>query len=682
MMAKAARLARTLLLIAVPPFLLLHFLIQDSLSNARDRAQERTVAVARLASCAAHERFAGLVRYMESHVREPGLRDAVQVRDSERVREELRRISSPQGMIDRMFVTDRSGTEWSDYPHDPTVIGRDFSHRDWYQGVRSSQASYISHIYQRMAAPREYVVAIATPIPGDGGILVAQTTVPSLESELRDAVGSWGGSLSLVDREGRSSGPIPAGGGFISARADIPIMGGSIVAQQDAGREFAEVHRMAQAMYLLGSVLALILGLAGHMFFEARRRRLETLSMTKVQLQRSRDELEQRVRDRTAELAQANDRLRQEIDRRLGLAAIIDSAHDAVVGCDLEGNILSWNPAAEQLYGFSPVEEFGRPVSSLAMPLRKNEMEVAFLQAQKGEPVLPFDSEHRRKNGMAVDVSVTVSPIRDSIGQVTGVSVVARDITVHKRVDRMKDEFISVVSHELRTPLTSIYGSLRLIQGSSAGKVSEDVAVLIDMACRNSERLSRLVGDILDISRIESGQITLTLVPVDLMAIAEQAIAANQGYFEQHGVRCSIGSRIEGFRVLVDPDRLMQVLANLLSNAAKFSPSGEAVQVDVALRDGYARVSVTDHGPGIPELFRARVFHKFAQADSSDVRSRGGTGLGLSIAKSLIEKLGGRIGFDSTPGFATTFYVELPEWKRPVKSSRRPTPATAESPQT
>jgi PAS domain S-box-containing protein len=241
------------------------------------------------------------------------------------------------------------------------------------------------------------------------------------------------------------------------------------------------------------------------------------------------------------------------------------------------------------------------------------------------------------------------------------VLAIIRDISERKAADRMKNEFISTVSHELRTPLTSILGSLGLVKGGVAGEVSVQARAMLEIAHKNSERLVRLINDILDIEKIESGKMAFRIEPTDLMALVEHAVEANRTFGEQFDVSFVVRDALPRALVHVDSDRLMQVMTNLLSNAAKFSPRGGVVSVSVARRGETVRVAVSDTGPGIPEDFRHRMFQKFAQADSSDTRQKGGTGLGLSISKAIVERLGGEIGFETTPGVGSTFYFDLPE---------------------
>ncbi len=245
-------------------------------------------------------------------------------------------------------------------------------------------------------------------------------------------------------------------------------------------------------------------------------------------------------------------------------------------------------------------------------------------------------------------------------GTVVGFYVMATDVTALKQIDRIKSEFVSTVSHELRTPLTSIRGSLGLIAGGVGGQLPDAVKKLVDIAKNNCERLIRLINDILDIEKIESGKMQLDLQETALKPLLAQTLVANEGFGAAKNVSLRLFCPDESLQVLADSDRLTQVLTNLLSNAMKFSPPNETVEVHV-LRAGLGvRVEVRDRGPGIPDEFRKRIFQKFSQADSSDTRQVAGTGLGLNISRAIVERLGGSIGFESETGAGTTFFFELP----------------------
>ena len=248
---------------------------------------------------------------------------------------------------------------------------------------------------------------------------------------------------------------------------------------------------------------------------------------------------------------------------------------------------------------------------------------------------------------------------RDAAGRPLRVTGTNSDITARKLVEQMKTEFVATVSHELRTPLTVIVGALALLKKELSAPTPEQ-KMMLAMASENSARLQSLVNDMLDFEKITSGAASFAVQPVALAPFLHRALELNRVYAERFNVRYELRSPLPALSVQADPDRLMQVVTNLLSNAAKFSPPNAVVSLATSIADGHVRISVTDRGPGVPPGFRARIFEKFAQADSSDARQKGGTGLGLSISKAIIEKLGGRIGYESEPGQGATFYFELP----------------------
>jgi PAS domain S-box-containing protein len=250
-------------------------------------------------------------------------------------------------------------------------------------------------------------------------------------------------------------------------------------------------------------------------------------------------------------------------------------------------------------------------------------------------------------------------------GQPHRMSGTNTDISQQKEVENMKSEFISTVSHELRTPLTSIKGSLGLIRSGTIGELPDKLQSILDIAYRNSERLVLLINDILDIEKMEAGKMDFNMKPVEVKGLIDEAIESNKGYGDEHGVRFVASGMSDQTLIMGDKDRLMQVMSNLMSNAAKFSPKDSEVRISVQSGDGLIRIGVSDDGPGIPEEFHSSIFDKFSQADSSDTRRVGGTGLGLSITKAIMETHKGTLEFetetDTAKGTGTTFLVTLPE---------------------
>jgi PAS domain S-box-containing protein len=258
------------------------------------------------------------------------------------------------------------------------------------------------------------------------------------------------------------------------------------------------------------------------------------------------------------------------------------------------------------------------------------------------------------------DFSAQLVPRSDPNGQVQGFYLLVTDITALKEVDRMKSEFVSTVSHELRTPLTSIRGSLGLLAAGVTGPLPDKARQLVKIAVENCERLVRLVNDILDSEKMASGKMEMKLQVLDLGALVERSIRANEGFAATHGASVRFDPGAQPLQVRADEDRLAQVVTNLLSNACKFSAPNGRVEVVLARVGNAARVMISDNGPGVAPEFRARLFERFARSDSSDARRAGGTGLGLNICRGIVEKLGGSIAYEARAGGGSSFHFELP----------------------
>jgi PAS domain S-box-containing protein len=371
------------------------------------------------------------------------------------------------------------------------------------------------------------------------------------------------------------------------------------------------------------------------------------------------------------ERKQADEALRESEART---RAIVSNVIDGIITIDEGGIIHSVNPAGERMFGYVERDLVGQNVNILATePHRSAHDRYLANYLTTGEVKIlgqVRELEGERRNGKRFPIELAVNEVR--LGDERMFVGIIRDITQRKEMERLKGEFVSTVSHELRTPLTSIRGSLGLITGGAVGKLPGKVREMIDVAEKNTERLINLVNDILDMEKIESGSMEFSFGPLDLARLVEQGIKTNHGYAEDQGVEFLLSESEADITVRGDGDRLMQVMANLLSNAAKFSPKGEKVEISVTRHNDWARVSVTDHGPGIPDEFQADVFSKFTQADASDTRQVGGTGLGLNISKTIIDKHDGNIGFDTHAGEGTTFYFEVPLFKEIAEEEASP----------
>ena len=344
------------------------------------------------------------------------------------------------------------------------------------------------------------------------------------------------------------------------------------------------------------------------------------------------------------------------------LALFAERSPIAVFEFDPRGQVLTMNPAAETLFGWASPEVVGKPgIEFLFPPEIVSQVEkrwAEFIRAR--EPEIGVRYHNVRRDGAELICEWSMTPLVNAENQVISVIVQGQDVTRQLESERMKKEFTSTLSHELRTPLTSIIGSLQLVNTGVMGDVDKDILDLTMIAERNAQRLLDLINDLLDIDKIESGKFTLYPEVLSLDELVKEAITLNQGFAERFKVRMETVGDLPVTKANVDRKRTLQVMTNLLSNAAKFSPEGGTVEVTMQLNGRTARICVHDRGPGIPAEFRSRIFSRFAQADMTATRQKGGTGLGLAICKRLVELMEGDLGFDDREGGGSTFWFELP----------------------
>ena len=368
--------------------------------------------------------------------------------------------------------------------------------------------------------------------------------------------------------------------------------------------------------------------------------------------------LNQRLEQQLVELAEARRQV-EASGRKLALFA--ERAPIAVLELDAAGTVREVNHAAELLFGYAAAELIGGHIKRLVLPKYHPEFERQWSEmVSSREPLAGVLVRNPRRDGIELVCDWSVTPLVNSEGRLLAIILQGRDITAQLEAARMKKEFTSTLSHELRTPLTSIIGSLQLINSGVLGEIGGDIGELTSVAERNGQRLLDLINDILDIEKIESGKLTLVPEIIRIDDLVRESMVLNKAFGERFKVRYQAAGELPGREVNADRKRLLQVMTNLLSNAAKFSPEGQAVEVSAEDREGVVRISVHDRGPGIPENFRTRIFGRFTQADSTTARQKGGTGLGLAICKRLVEMMQGRIGFDDRPGGGTSFWFELP----------------------
>jgi PAS domain S-box-containing protein len=367
-------------------------------------------------------------------------------------------------------------------------------------------------------------------------------------------------------------------------------------------------------------------------------------------------------------------------EARLKLAAIVESAPEAIIGTDLQERITSWNLGAERVFGYAATEVMGRDFTFLVPDDRKEERSALVARAAAGESVDGFETVRMRNGETPVDVSVTISPIRDAAGVVVGVATIALDITARKQtesererllheladqnvqlleLDRLKDEFVALVSHELRTPLTSIRGYLELLLDGEAGDLTDEQRQFLGVVERNAHRLLGLVGDLLFLAQVEAGKLSLELGAVDLSALAAECVETGRPLADEKGVTLTLAT---GPLPLLagDHTRLAQLLDNLVSNGIKFTPSGGRVDVRIRGERGHAVIEVRDTGIGIPPDEQEHLFERFYRTSKATEQAIPGTGLGLAISKAIVQAHGGQIVVASEDGAGSTFRVSLP----------------------
>ena len=337
---------------------------------------------------------------------------------------------------------------------------------------------------------------------------------------------------------------------------------------------------------------------------------------------------------------------------------ILNNVVDGIITIDENGRIASMNPAAQVLFRCKAEDLLGHYATNLlpAVLRQHQEPQQAYLPTPGVKPLLGCNREldGLRADGSTFSMEMALSVIRRQ-GRLIYICTV-RDISDRKRIERLKNEFVSTVSHELRTPLTSITGALGLLHGGAMGEMPEKVSGLIGIAYKNCQRLTLLINDLLDIEKIAAGKMQFDLKAELVLPLIQQALDANKVMAQERHIQLSIQTEVTEACIKVDAKRFIQVLSNFLSNAIKFSPAAATVSVELSQSEKLVRIAVIDQGPGIPEKFRDRIFLRFSQADASDTRQTGGTGLGLAISKELVQGMNGLIGFDSVEGEGATFY--------------------------
>jgi PAS domain S-box-containing protein len=362
------------------------------------------------------------------------------------------------------------------------------------------------------------------------------------------------------------------------------------------------------------------------------------------------------------------------------LAAIVESSDDVIVSKNLDGIITSWNAAAERMFGWTATEAVGRHIALIIPEDRFAEEDTVIARIRRGERVEHFDTIRRTKDGRLIDMSITVSPVRDSTGRIVGASKIGRDITERRRMDeerrellvreltaretaeaanRAKDEFLAVVSHELRTPLNAVFGWARMLQSAEMNDATRERALAAIV--RGAAAQVHLIEDLLDVSRIVTGKLRVELQRVDVCDVAAGALETVRPAAAAKSLAIETQMSPTPVIVLGADDRLQQVLWNLLMNAVKFTPRHGRVLLRVQERDGDAEITVSDTGEGIAAGMLPHVFEQFTQEDSSTTRAHEGLGLGLALVRHIVDLHGGSVTAESAgKNEGATFRVLLP----------------------
>lgn len=347
---------------------------------------------------------------------------------------------------------------------------------------------------------------------------------------------------------------------------------------------------------------------------------------------------------------------------------ILEAAADGIVGLDQEGMVVFVNPAASRMFALDTQTSATLHADALAILDKARQSLTPILLG--GGAVTAQEFDLTRRNGTTFPVEISATPLKDDEGTVVGGVLSIRDITERRELDRMKSEFVATVSHELRTPLTSIRGALGLVSGGYFGQLAEKGQRMLEIALNNTDRLVRLINDILDMERIESGAVPMNYAKVNAGELVLGATDAMRPLAEKQQLK--LLAACEDVFISADADRIMQVLTNLIGNAIKFSDPGAVVNVEVTGIGEDAVFKIRDHGRGIPSDKLDSIFERFQQVDSSDAREKGGTGLGLPICRSIVSRHGGRIWVESTVGEGSTFAFSIPGIPPPASAGNDP----------
>lgn len=344
------------------------------------------------------------------------------------------------------------------------------------------------------------------------------------------------------------------------------------------------------------------------------------------------------------------------MEKLLHWAAIVESSDDAIISKSVDGHITSWNKGAERLYGYTAKEIIGQPVSTLMPPEKKDDFPYIMKQLHEGKKVEHYETERMTKDGRTLHVSITVSPIKDSQGNIIGAAKIARDITERIENERRRDEFVSIASHELKTPITSqrVFGELleQLIEKNGY----TDLKPYIQKMNQQTEKLTKLIEDLLELSRVQTGRLKLENKKFNFDGLLQEMVENTQ-MTSNHGIDIKGNPKVI---LKGDRERIGQVLTNLFSNAIKYSPKANTISVSCTVDRDVLTVAIQDYGIGIPKEYHEKIFERFFRVFGEDERTYPGMGVGLHVCREIVTRHGGTMWLTSKKNEGSTFYFSLP----------------------
>ena len=603
---------------------------------------------ARMMAAAISSEMDGHLNVIDGISRRPTLIQAVAEGRWAALAPHLRDLRAVDASLGSAAVFDATGKLWARDPVDQTIVGRDFSHRDYFRGAVSARAPYLSDVFEQAGIPRAVVVAFAVPIFSPSGELLGvlqSTHAVGQFNPLTDQVVIQDESeVILFDRSAhavsfefspaRSFKDLPPVARALSGNSgvgefELPGISGSQLTAYAPAEKIGWavlVHKPTQLAFR--PVSQLTRNLAGVLALSLLGGLAAAFAVTR--------------------LIGRLDRMRREA------SAIVRSMGDAVLITDSDWQIMWGNLALESLSGWPSDEVRGRPAHDVYRVFDERGEQV-FLSSKvlNGDPAATGNFTLESKDGHRVPIQTTTASIQDEKGARLGYVVVGRDVSREREIDALKSILVSTVSHELRTPLTMIQGFSELLLSRELDEErSRKAATEINVS---AERLSRLIDDLLSVSRIESGRMELDLSALDLRTMVEEVV---RPFSAGEGPRFQMN--VDDLQVRADKDRMMQILTNLVSNAVKYSEAHSPVVITAHASGASAEIAVIDRGIGMSQAEMASAFEMFSRVDRPEVKDVGGTGLGLYITRSLVEAHGGQIWIENQPGGGTRFAFTLP----------------------